>query len=254
VLPAAVPIALHQPGGGVKGGYPYLGIGAALKWLSAYGMTDKATSQNLKWQRNVNGDPNKAAAWTAEATSLSSLQFFVLMQPDQAHIMVGHSMSTIYSTTTNVESLHGKIILFTGNRRGSRECIPIVLPKISAFQWKKCKVINDKEKLCAWDSDNPGEHGKLWDPNVGAGTKNELFVPRMIALPLRAVSIYQGLKGGVMPHELLDAIENHLASPDIELNNGDEWGLIQKWLLIASQKDRGGRRPHQKQIVHCSHN
>ncbi len=70
------------------GSHPYLGIGAALERLSAYGMTDKATSQNLKWQRNVNGDPNKAAAWTAEATSLSSLQFFVLMQPGQAHIMV----------------------------------------------------------------------------------------------------------------------------------------------------------------------
>jgi hypothetical protein len=112
-------------------------------------MTNKATSQNLKWQRNVNGDPNKAAAWMAEATSLSSLQFFVLMQPGQAHIMVGHSMSTIYSTTTDFESLHGKIILFTGNRRGSRECIPIVLPKISAFQWKKCKAIDDKEKLNA---------------------------------------------------------------------------------------------------------
>jgi hypothetical protein len=43
-------------------------------------------------------------------------------------------MSTIYSTTTDVESLHGKIVLFTGNHRGSRECIPIVLPRISAFQ------------------------------------------------------------------------------------------------------------------------
>ena len=86
-------------------------------------------------------------------------------------------MSTIYSTTTNVESLHGKIILFTGNHRGNRECIPILLPKISAFQWKKCKAIDDKEKLRAWYSDNPGKHGKLWDPDVGAGTKNELFVP-----------------------------------------------------------------------------
>ncbi len=142
--------------------------------------------------------------------------------------MVGHSMSTIYSTTANVESLHGKFILFTGNRRGSRECIPIILPKISAFQWKKCKVIDDKEKLNAWYSDNPGEHGKLWDPDVGAGTKNELFVPRMIVLPLQAVSIYQGLKEGVMPHKLLDTIKNHLTSPDTKLNNGDEWGLVQK--------------------------
>jgi hypothetical protein len=66
-------------------------------------MTDEATSRNLRWQQNVNGDTNKVTAWIAEATSLTSLQFFALMQPDQAHIMVGHSLSTIYSTTTDVE-------------------------------------------------------------------------------------------------------------------------------------------------------
>jgi hypothetical protein len=62
VLPSARTSALQPTGGGVKGGHPYSGIGAALKRLSAYGMTDKATSRNLKWQQNVNGDTNKAAA------------------------------------------------------------------------------------------------------------------------------------------------------------------------------------------------
>jgi len=169
---------------------PYSGIGSALERLSSYGMTDEATSRNLRWQLNVKGDTNKVAQWITEATSLTSLQFFALMQPGQAHIVVGHSMSTIYSTTTDVESLHGKIVLFTGDRRGSKECIPIVLPRVSAFQWKKCAVINDKNKLRAWYSDNRNEHGKLWDPAADAGMKNKLVVPRMIALPLRAVKIY----------------------------------------------------------------
>ena len=43
-----------------------------------------------------------------------------------------------------------------------------------------------------------------------------------------------------MPHELLNAIEQHLASQDTSLNNGDDWGLVQKWLLVAAQKDGGG--------------
>jgi hypothetical protein len=46
-----------------------------------------------------------------------------------------------------------------------------------------------------------------------------------------------------MPHKLLDAIKNHLSSQDTELDNGDEWGLVQKWLLVASQKDGGGGDP-----------
>ena len=60
------------------------------------------------------------------------------------------------------------------------------------------------------------------------GTRGELHVPRMIALPLRAVSLYHQFKGPVMPHELLNAIELHLASPDTTLDNGDKWGLVQK--------------------------
>jgi hypothetical protein len=51
-----------------------------------------------------------------------------------------------------------------------------------------------------------------------------------------------------MPHKLLDAIEYHLASPDTELDNGDKWGLVQKWLLLASQKDGGGGKPTKSKL------
>ena len=40
-----------------------------------------------------------------------------------------------------------------------------------------------------------------------------------------------------MPHELLAEIERHLASTDTTLGNGDEWGLIKRWLLVAAQTD-----------------
>ena len=50
----------------------------------------------------------------------------------------------------------------------------------------------------------------------------------VIALPLRAVKLYQEFKGVVMPHELLAAIKQHLASDDTSLDNGDDWGLVQK--------------------------
>jgi hypothetical protein len=62
----------------------------------------------------------------------------------------------------------------------------------------------------------------------------------MIALPLQAASLYQQFKGAVMPHKLLNAIEQHLASPVTSLGNGDDWGLVQNWLLVAAQKDGGG--------------
>jgi hypothetical protein len=93
-------------------------------------------------------------------------------------------MATIYSTTTDIASFHGKVVLFTGNCKGTCNCNPVILPPQSAFEWKKCSVVDDKEKLLSWYADNPSEYGKLWDPMANDGPKVERCVPRMIALPL----------------------------------------------------------------------
>jgi hypothetical protein len=43
-----------------------------------------------------------------------------------------------------------------------------------------------------------------------------------------------------MPHKLLAAVDWHLASPEMSLGNGDNWELVQKWLMVAAQRDNGG--------------
>ena len=48
------------------------------------------------------------------------------------------------------------------------------------------------------------------------------------------------LQWGGDAHELLATLEQHLASPATALGNGDEWGLVQRWLLVAVQRDNGG--------------
>jgi len=50
----------------------------------------------------------------------------------------------------------------------------------------------------------------------------------MVALPLWAASLYHQFKGVVMHHELLNAVEQHLASLDTSFNSGNNWGLVQK--------------------------
>jgi hypothetical protein len=62
----------------------------------------------------------------------------------------------------------------------------------------------------------------------------------MIALPLWVASLYHQFKGSVMPHKLFNAIKQHLASPDTSLDNEDDWGLVQKWLLVVAQKNGVG--------------
>ncbi len=66
---------------------------------------------------------------------------------------------------------------------------------LSTFEWKKCSVIDEKEKLLSWYADNPSEYGNLWEPTIADGTKVEVHIPWMIALPLRAASLSHQFKG-----------------------------------------------------------
>ncbi len=115
----------------------------------------------------------------------------------------------------------------------------MVMPFQNAFEWKTCKAINDTTKLSLWYADNLSEYGKLWDPTASDGTKVKIKVPCMIALPLQAAKVYHQFKEVVMPHELLEAVEVHFAVPETSLDTRDDWGLVQKWLLVAAQKDGG---------------
>jgi hypothetical protein len=109
----------------------------------------------------MSGDATKLALWKIEAISSPGLQFYAYVQPGEAFMVVGHSMSTIYSTTTDNATLHGKIVLFMGDRKDAHECVPIILPPQSAFKWKKCSVIDEKEKILSWYVDNPSKYGNL---------------------------------------------------------------------------------------------
>ena len=101
--------AQPPPGTGPTGTPPqdFSGIASALECLAPL-MTDADTAQNLRWQREVDGDKNKLAAWKLEATGNAGLQFYAYMQPGEAFLVLGHSLSSIYSTTADVASYHGK--------------------------------------------------------------------------------------------------------------------------------------------------
>ena len=69
--------AQPPPGIGPTGTPPqdFLGITSALERLAPL-MTDADTARNLRWQRAVDGDKNKLAAWKLEATGNAGLQFY----------------------------------------------------------------------------------------------------------------------------------------------------------------------------------
>ncbi len=236
----------HTPAGSGPINTPpqeYSGIASTLEHLAPL-LSDADTARNLRWQREVDGDKTKVAIWKLEATGASGVQFYAYMQPGEAFLVIGHSLSTIYSTITDIASYHGKMVLFIGDRTSTRECTPVVLPSLSAFAWVKCKICEDKSKLAEWYyADNRNEYGNYWDPLPTDGARDEHHVPKLLALPLWAVKLYQEFKGSIMPHKLLASIERHLASDATSLGNGDDWKLVRTWLLVASQRDDGGGDP-----------
>ncbi len=97
-------------------------------------MVDADTARNLQWQREVGGDVTKLTTWKLKATASPGLQFFAYMQPGEALLVVGHSMATIYSTTMDIASFHGKVVLFMGDCKGTRDCVPVILLPQSTFE------------------------------------------------------------------------------------------------------------------------
>ncbi len=67
--------------------------------------------------------------------------------------------------------------MFTGDCKGTWECIPVVLPPQNAFEWKKCLLLDDRTRLRDWYANNPSEYRKLWDPLRTNGIKVEIFIP-----------------------------------------------------------------------------
>jgi hypothetical protein len=122
----------------------YSGIAMALECLALV-MADADTARNLQWQQEVGEDLTKLTTWKLKATASPGPQFFTYMQPGEAFLVVGHSMATVNSTTADIASFHGKVVLFMGDYKGTHECIPVILPPQSAFEWKKCSVVDDKE-------------------------------------------------------------------------------------------------------------
>jgi hypothetical protein len=109
------------------------------------------------------------------------LHIFAFMQPGDKFIIMGHTLSKIYFTNTDVAMYHGKVVLFTvdWHSRWVRE--PIITPPNSTFEWKQYNAIINRPALVAWYVNNSSEYGPLWAPTgmveAYVGQKFNEFIP-----------------------------------------------------------------------------
>jgi hypothetical protein len=94
------------------------------------------------------------------------------------------------------------------------------------------------QALLDYDKEGASCRGKLWSPGRDA-TKEETFVPRVLAIPL---VLFDKIRGGgrpLMPHEVLGLVILHLESMTNE-EITKAWPLIAKWCLMAVQQNSLG--------------
>jgi hypothetical protein len=71
--------------------------------------------------------------------------FVVVDETISGKVVDRHSMETIYSTTADIATLHWKVVLFTGDRKGTRKCGLFVLPPQSTLSGRNARSLMKKK-------------------------------------------------------------------------------------------------------------
>ncbi len=123
-----------------KGAEPlqYLGFDNAIKkWGTG---TEVSIARDLKWQRDMDGDPQKTAQFKEVVGGLQDLRTYLYMKPGSAFVTVLHSRMNFVAISEVTQHLQGRYIGFVGDRTISKDPILIVLPnrKHGAGKQKQC--------------------------------------------------------------------------------------------------------------------
>jgi hypothetical protein len=106
---------------------PYSGFDDAIqKW----GMGTKASiARDLKWQCDVDGNPQKTNQFKKVIGGLQDFRTYLLMKPGSAFVTVMHSLMKFVVISEAPQHLQGRFIGFVGDRTPTKDPISIVLPQ-----------------------------------------------------------------------------------------------------------------------------
>jgi hypothetical protein len=82
----------------------------------------------LQWQRDVNGETAKIAAFKAEVGSLLGFQAVLMMREGTAMVTLIHLTAKYFSISLATSRYQGRYIGFVGDRLPTREPGPVLLP------------------------------------------------------------------------------------------------------------------------------
>ena len=208
----------------------FSGIGAALKCKGHLNYKVAMVDSELSLQWDVQGNMMKQAASWDFATNFAQMRMYLAMVGEQKMVTMIHTIKEFYSIRTSTNAYQGKVLGFIGDRRATKEPIPVCLPQQNVWQWFSGQAHNNKEEFVEF-YDKEEKKNKWLNP--GTGSISKMKAPYLLAIPNMVVEIIWDVGGAINPADILGTIEATNQSTNGEVPE-ELWGTVNDWCLVMS--------------------
>ncbi len=187
---------------GVELSPQYLGFDNAIKkWGTG---TEVTIERDLKWQRDMDGDPQKIAYVFKEVVGgLQDFRTYLFMKPGSAFVTVLHSLMKFVAISEATQHLQGRYIGYVGDRTISQDPISIVLPQQKTWSWEAKTVSTNAGAMHAYYEEDSTRRGNLWAPALaGEGREAVKKAHILLAIPVVLFQAIHNEKKALMPHDI----------------------------------------------------
>lgn len=196
---------------------------------------DDLLSDDLAWQRKVEGDSAKIKLFKTEVLQHSGMTVFVFMRPGSPFLQLLHSPQT-YHTHRQDDDLRGKDIAFVGDRTNlNPNPTAVVLSEKAPWTWVAKPFHLSATALEHFYADQANKT-KLWTPPKKSKALRSIPLPKLLLLP--TVFVGYCAQCARTPFELYQGVCYYMskstANTAISL---DDCRLILDWCIGASHAD-----------------
>ncbi len=174
--------------------------------------------------------------------ALQDFRTYLLIKPGTVFVTVLHSPIKFVVLFEGTQHLQGRVIGFVGDRTMAKDPTPIILPQEKTWKWKTQNCNTNPTSLEDYYQDET-RRGKLWSPDLSKDFKEEIQVPHLLSIPLTLFSMIREEQRPLMPQDIHALMSTLTSEAEDASTAGQEWNLISKWCIMASQK--GGNRQKQ---------
>ena len=217
--------------------------------------------RELQWQNEGVGETESGwEEFKDQVLQLQSFRAFVIMQEQSPYLTICHSVGKFFNAPgEHAQLLHGKYIGVVGDRRGSRDPSPIIIPK-EVWEWTTPVVHTNVGQVKAFYAISEN-YDQLYCPSVLTqdtappaaaaaasakgkgkpkqssgfiGDEREVHVPFMLSIPSYIMGKLSA-RAYWTPYDLWKIIEGGIKEYDGQIASTD-WNVMRDWCLAACQQ------------------